>query len=642
VKKTIEPGTTGWQSFDIPIEALADSKTGSPSLQAVKAMLIGVESINDQPFRGIMYVNDLLLADADILIGDAAKFELTTAYKDLGGISLSTSKRDGTYSLIGENPKNIDNLDQKITLNFNPGRLLFGQKVSTVFRMQYSTDTSVNNNDIETSSNSTKGENYTNRFDFSSNINISKLPNITYSYSFSEKENTLTTDYSKYLQTNHSLGVAYTYPNIVYSSITLLPNKVSFSYSENNLNSEFLTDDRNASTTKNSLSCNVTWPVLKSTQIVGRYDISKDKDNIKDMYTSEVEATDVTATFSENIKQVLLLRASYKVTSKSNWGLKKIDEDTSEYGFDVNGYREYRTGITFNMLNYVKALKIITRTCDLSFDYSNRVTQAYLAIDEKPNWQFNMGYFDDYFHTYEPSVYEKNFTYSAANNMGLFGVVTAKLQYGYSIKEGFTTSGYVLTESKDWPNTTLTLASWDGIPFLEYLQKYMVSQSLSISYKETDNTSLSSNSKSTQTYNPAVIWNVSWKPKIRSEFKYSYYFTESSQELAESKTQKNIDSYAKVEYTTQLKKKMKSFLSDTEREIATMLTISETIRYFSSMNDNSPDLSYRKIENNVLGTYNFSNEMKLHGGLSYINYINDKPINDYNEFKFEVGFEILF
>ncbi len=651
VSTTIQPGTTGWKQFDINIDNLDLHKIGSPSMQSIQSMLIGVKDINGLPFRGILYVNDMLLTDVAILVGEAVLFETTASYNDLG-LTYLISKRDGTYSQIGEIPRNIDTINQNMTFRINPGKLFFGRDISTAMNFAYSTNKSSNNNDIVTSSLESTGENVSNRFSFVSNFSINKLPTFTYSYNFSENNNFMSANPSKNVLYSHNISLNYAVPSIQYSIFTLTPSKLLFGFVENGYSTDYTDSTKNTSILKNQWNCDVTWnlinnasiskSIISNAQIMGKYTLAEQWDRISDKFTNQNESFSINGSYSSKINKFADLRTSYSSQSSVNWDLKRAELLQSYYLYTVNGSRSYSGGVNLNLFNIVSDINIITRSYDISFDYSNSTSLSYDSVNVKPDWLFYLGSYDNYRNMYQPKSSIVNDRYSVTNSFGLLKYITAKMQYGYSLSTTESSSGDYVTESRDWPNISITLSSWAGIPLLEYIQKKIISQSLSFTYKEQDTTKKSSTEMREHSYNPSLVWNVSWNNKIRSEVRGLYSFSRQEQLMTDTVQHKKIDTFVKVEYSTQLSKKFKTFLSENQKEVTALLSINGSVQYVVDKYDNSNALNTQRLDNKLFGTYNFSNEMKLNAGFAYSRYYTSSIISNNNEFKFEVGFEILF
>ncbi|MCK7582083.1 MAG: hypothetical protein MZV65_45070 [Chromatiales bacterium] len=224
----VYPDETGWKYIDISIQNLSEFEVGKPSLQSIYRMQIGVSSYEDKPYRGIIYVNDVLLMDADTLVGDAGSFEFSTSFKEYGSLSYFFTQRDGTYSLIGENPRISTQKRRRFRCVSIRGDFLFGQTVSTATSASVSSSITTNNNDLFTTSIVSSGENKSDRLMLNTTFNIQNYPVISYSYNFSKNVNTMIADPNESLTQAQNVRLDYAVPVVKALFLTVTPSRASF------------------------------------------------------------------------------------------------------------------------------------------------------------------------------------------------------------------------------------------------------------------------------------------------------------------------------------------------------------------------------------------------------------------------------
>lgn len=641
--KTIQPSDAGWEYVEVSLQNSQIDTVGNPSLQSITKMQIGVSSVDDQPFRGILYINDMLLMNTNKLIGDAGSFEFSTSFKDFGAISYYFMQKDGTYSLIGETPRNIDTKSQSLSMRFDPGRLLFGQKVSTATSLTLNSSKTTNNNDIIVATSTNAGENKSDRMNFSTVINIQKYPTISYNYNFSRNINAMINDPTETVSQGQNARLDYAVPSIKTSVFTLTPSKISLSYGEQRNKTVYtFTNQYNQSSLSNDWNADVAWNPVDKLQLSGRYTLREQWDLKRELFTSQNQTTNVTGSYTRPLHKYISIRSNYSAVTSLFWDLRTAESLNKYYVYRVNGVRNYSSGLSVSLIDYVDFIPIFTQIFDVTADYSNALVHNYDQIEEKPDLNFYLGNFSTLESDFVPKLKTDTNRYSFEHKTALFRKITTRLVYGLSRSETINTSGISRNESREWPSGSMTLSDWTGIPLLEYFQKNVTVQSLVVSYKQTESTSHSTTEIKSITRTPSVSWNITWKNNIRTDLRYTLMLYERYQSRLKPVSEQTVNAAFHADYTITLKRRLSGFMSENEREVPTSLMISGDISYNEKTSENSSTIDDSIIRTILACTYNFSDEMRLNAGFSTVRFRTKNITLNYNEYKLEVGFEVLF
>ncbi len=639
----VYPDETGWKYIDISIQNLSEFEVGKPSLQSIYRMQIGVSSYEDKPYRGIIYVNDVLLMDADTLVGDAGSFEFSTSFKEYGSLSYFFTQRDGTYSLIGENPRNIDTKTQTVSMRFDPGRLLFGQTVSTATSASVSSSITTNNNDLFTTSIVSSGENKSDRLMLNTTFNIQNYPVISYSYNFSKNVNSMIADPNESLTQAQNVRLDYAVPVVKALFLTVTPSRVSFSFNERRNKSTYaVLVKNNVSTVSNDWNADMAWTLIENLQLSGRYALQEQWDDIKDVFTSQRLNTTVSGSYSKDLHKMVTLRSNYSNITSANWDLRTAESQNTYYSYRVNGTRNYSSGLSIKLIELLDVIPGITKNFDINVDYSNGLTHSYENVEKKPDINFYLGLYSSYEDDFTPKLKSDTDRYALSHTTTILDRISTRLQYSFSETQSQGVSGISIVESREWPSGSISVSDWNGVPLFELLQQMMSVQSISINYRQTESFNKTSTEIKTISKTPSMNWNITWKNNLRTDLMYSLSSSERLKNRAKSDKEQKTQASIHAEYTVQLKKKMTSFLSNDEREVNTSMKLTGDIRYTDSKTDNAYSMRSSNFQGVLGGTYNFSDEMRLNAGLTFTKFRTNVITQSYNEYKLEVGFEVLF
>lgn len=638
----IEPDSTGWRYIDVPIQNTTSGTIGNPSMQSIYKMQVGVMSYADQPYRGVIYVNDMMLVDADTLIGNAGSFEISSSFKDYGSVSYTLNNREGTYSLIGEMPKNIDIRSESLSVRFDPGRLLFGSKVTTSTSLTLGNSTTTNNNDIISSINNA-GENVNERLSFNTTLNVQGYPVISYAYNISRNENSMIIDPSTNVIMTQNVRLDYAVPVYKISFMTLTPSRISLGFGEQRNKTTFsIAENNNLHNRINDWNADIAWPLITNLQLSGRYALREQWDEIRNLYAVQNETTALSGTYSNEVNKYVSVRSNYATNVTSNWDLRTAEALNTYYLYRVNGARTYSGGLSFRLIELAKKLPLFTRSFDFSIDYSNSLRHEYDKISQKPDFSFYLGVFDNFQNEISPKTVTTNDRYSLAQSTVFFDKISTRLQYAYTISDTLSPGGQSIGETREWPSGSIGISDFNGVPFIEKLQKIVSSQSINISYRETVSFTKSSTDLTVLTTTPSLSWNITWLNGLRTDITYSQTFSERKQIRYKTIIEERVQASFHADYTIALKKKLTAFLSDAEREVNTTIKLSGDFRYSSNDSDTSILSNFTRYETILNGAYNFSDEMRLTAGLFFTKNKTRIVTTSFNEYRLEVGFEVLF